>query len=71
MREGRRSTAVERRISLATVLIAVAAILLALEVGWGAPPWWSLPALALAIALAEVTSVRMVIGRQGLSLIHI
>lgn len=65
--EGRRSTTVERRISLATVLIAVAAVLLALEGGWGSPPWWTLPALALAIAVAEATSVRMVIGRQGWS----
>ena len=67
MRDGRRSTPVERRISFATAMIAVAAVLLALEVGWRSPPWWSLPVLAVAIALAEATSVRMVIGRQGWS----
>jgi hypothetical protein len=67
MVDSRRPTAVERRITFATVIMALAAILLALEVGWRSPPWWALPALALAIAVAEATSVRMVIGRQGWS----
>ncbi|HEX6755548.1 MAG TPA: hypothetical protein VF109_06345 [Mycobacteriales bacterium] len=33
--------------------------------GWGAAPWWALPALALALAVTERASARMVVGRQA------
>jgi hypothetical protein len=67
IRSGGRLTFVERRIALATAVLAVVAVLPATEVGWGLPQWWALPVLILAIAAAEATSVRMVFGRQGWS----
>lgn len=66
-RPGGRLSVVERRIALATAVLAVVALLPAAEVGWGSPLWWALPVLVLAIAAAEATSVRMVFGRQGWS----
>lgn len=66
-RPGGRLSFVERRIALATAVLAVVALLPAAEVGWGSPLWWALPVLVLAIAAAEATSVRMAFGRQGWS----
>lgn len=39
--------------------------LLAVTAGWGDAAWWAVPALALAIAVAERASVRIVVGRQA------
>jgi len=49
-------------ISAALVLVGA---LLAFQVGWGAPSWWALPALAFASAVTVRTSVRMSVGQQG------
>ena len=32
--------------------------------GWGGPPWWALPALALVVALSEIAVVSLQFGRQ-------
>jgi hypothetical protein len=52
-------------INAATALSAVAAVLLCLLIGWGAPSWWAVPLMALAVGIAERASVRLVVGRQA------
>ena len=35
--------------------------------GWGQPAWWALPGLALAAALNEKYSTRVIVGRQSMT----
>jgi hypothetical protein len=46
-------------------MMALAGLVLLGVVGWGDAPWWSAPAVALALAAADGMSARVVIGRQG------
>ena len=32
---------------------------------WGGPPWWAIPALAIAVALSELAVVVLQFGRQN------
>jgi hypothetical protein len=52
-------------INLTRAVLAAAGLLFAVRAGWGPAPWWALPALALAMAVTERASVRLVVGRQG------
>lgn len=54
-----------RVISVSGTGAALLGLGLAALAGWGGPPWWALPALALAVMLTESASVRIVVGRQA------
>jgi hypothetical protein len=47
--------------SLGCVLLA---LVVGAQVGWGQPAWWAVPALAAAVAAAEVAVVHLQVGRQ-------
>jgi hypothetical protein len=51
-----------RGIALGAAALTVAA--LAVD-SWGGPPWWAIPALAIAVALSELAAVVLQIGRQN------
>jgi hypothetical protein len=55
----------QRVIATARAVALVLGLALAVEAGWGSPRWWALPVLALAIAVTEAATVRMVLGRQA------
>jgi hypothetical protein len=57
----------DRSIAIARATLTVAGVLLAVLAGWGSPPWWAPPLLVLATAVAERASVRMPVGRQGIT----
>jgi hypothetical protein len=59
------STSIERRVSLAIVAMVAAMVVIASQISFGLPEWWAFPVLVAASFVAEVTAVRMVIGRQG------
>lgn len=46
---------------------AIVAILLAVWSGWGSPTGWELPIFGVALLVSELSVVRFVIGRQGIS----
>ncbi|HEX5496653.1 MAG TPA: hypothetical protein VFX70_19000 [Mycobacteriales bacterium] len=50
-----------------TVASAFAAVLVSVWSGWGSPPSWDLPIFGLALLISELSVVRFVIGRQGIS----
>jgi hypothetical protein len=52
-------------ITAVAALSAALAVVLSLVAGWGSPPWWALPLMALAVGCAERASVRLVVGRQA------
>jgi hypothetical protein len=53
-------------ITAIAALSAVAAVVMSVLGGWGSPAWWALPVMALAVAVAERASVRLVVGRQAI-----
>jgi hypothetical protein len=55
----------ERVIASVRAIMVLAGLALLGIVGWGDAPWWSAPAVALALAAADALSARLVIGRQG------
>jgi hypothetical protein len=55
----------ERVIACVRAIMVLAGLALLGVVGWGDAPWWSAPAVAVALAAADALSARLVIGRQG------
>jgi hypothetical protein len=55
----------QRVIACTRAALVVGGLLLALLAGWGDPPWWALPTLAVSLAATERASVRIVVGRQA------
>src|SRR5699024_106075 len=55
-----------RLISAVAALSAVAAVLFSVLAGWDSPAGWALPAMTLAVAVAERASVRLNVGRQAI-----
>lgn len=55
----------QRVIGLSRALLLGAGLVLAVWAGWGSAPWWALPVLAVALAVTERASARLVVGRQG------
>ncbi len=53
-----------RTVRRAAALWLVLAVLLAAALGWGGPPLWAAPALAVVVGLAEVAVVHLQFGRQ-------
>ncbi|HYU85016.1 MAG TPA: hypothetical protein VEK80_09415 [Kribbellaceae bacterium] len=54
----------QRAILCTTVVSTVVALVIGAQVGWASPIWWAFPGLALAVALSEAYSARLVIGGQ-------
>jgi hypothetical protein len=52
------------RVRLVGALAAVVAVAVSVLQGWGGPPWWALPALAVVVAASEVAVVHLQFGRQ-------
>jgi len=59
-----RLPAAATRVRHLAALAALAAVAGAVAQGWGAPPWWAPPLLALAVAGSEVAVVHLQFGRQ-------
>jgi len=57
----------QRTVFATGIVAALAAILIGVETGWGSPAWWALPGLAVAVALNERYSTRVIIGRQSIT----
>jgi len=55
----------QRVIAVSGAVAATLGLACAVLAGWGSPHLWALPALAVAIALTEAASVRIVVGRQA------
>lgn len=50
-----------------SILSGLGAVLLGVWAGWGSVPLWAVPVFSLAVFASESATVRMVIGRQGIS----
>lgn len=57
----------QRTVLATAIIVAFAAVAVAVDVGWGQPAWWALPGLALAAALNEKYSTRVIVGRQSMT----
>lgn len=55
----------QRVIAFVRFLLVLAGLTLLGVVGWGDAPWWSAPALALALAAVDKMAAGLVIGRQN------
>lgn len=56
-----------RTIRLINAALVVVGVGLSVWGGWGSPPWWALGAFVAAVAITERVSVRIVVGRQGVT----
>lgn len=56
-----------RTVRLINVALVAAGIGLSIWAGWGSPSWWALGAFIAAVAITERVSVRIVVGRQGVT----
>ena len=55
----------QRVIGFVRLVLLLGGLVLLGIVGWGHASWWAVPALALALAITDGLSARLVIGRQG------
>jgi hypothetical protein len=55
----------QRVIAFVRLLLVLAGLALLGVVGWGDAPWWSAPAVALALAAVDRMAAGLVIGRQN------
>ncbi|HLZ36162.1 MAG TPA: hypothetical protein VKP64_00055 [Mycobacteriales bacterium] len=53
-----------RAVRLAATAAALAAAAVAVVTGWGAPSWWAVPALAVAVTVAELAVVHVTVARR-------
>jgi hypothetical protein len=54
----------DRRVHVASALVAVACALVMTQVGWGHITWWAVPALVAVVAISELCIIKLQIGKQ-------
>ena len=55
---------IERRVYAVSALLLGAAVLLAVQLGWGDIRWWALPTMVAAVFLAESCNIKLQIGKH-------
>lgn len=55
----------QRRIYVLVAVLAVGTVGGCIALGWGRAPWWALPAMAAAVAIAEFSTARLVVRNES------
>lgn len=55
----------QRTVLATAIVVALAAVAVGFQTGWGQPSWWGLPAVAIAVGLSEKYPTKVVMGRGG------
>ncbi len=54
----------DKRVHAASALLVLASLVIMWQVGWGQVRWWAVPVMAVAVALSELCTIKLQIGKQ-------